>query len=117
MLKSVRYRLGHWIFVPSGHELRSGQARVRLERRASATLSLLALVAAFLLTQRGAGSARPEVAVAQIENATGTDRFRPLMRACNETVLVDLGKHSSSFTIVEAASAAAGARRDYVLQQ
>jgi DNA-binding winged helix-turn-helix (wHTH) protein len=41
MLKSVRYRLGHWTFIPSAHELRSGEARVRLEQRASATLSLL----------------------------------------------------------------------------
>jgi DNA-binding winged helix-turn-helix (wHTH) protein len=41
MLKSVRYQVGHWTFVPSAHELRSGTARVRLQQRASATLSLL----------------------------------------------------------------------------
>ena len=41
MLKSVRYQIGHWTFVPSAHELRSGTARVRLQQRASATLSLL----------------------------------------------------------------------------
>jgi DNA-binding winged helix-turn-helix (wHTH) protein len=41
MLKSVRYQVGHWTFVPSAHELRSGGARARLQQRASATLSLL----------------------------------------------------------------------------
>ena len=41
MLKSVRYQIGHWTFVPSAHELRSGSARARLQQRASATLSLL----------------------------------------------------------------------------
>jgi DNA-binding winged helix-turn-helix (wHTH) protein len=41
MLKSVTYRLGPWTFVPSAHELRSATARVRLEQRASSTLSLL----------------------------------------------------------------------------
>src|SRR5881628_577328 len=41
MLKSVRYQVGHWTFVPSAHELRSGEVRVRLQQRASATLSLL----------------------------------------------------------------------------
>src|SRR3954466_6096793 len=41
MLKSVRYQVGNWTFIPSAHELRSGTARVRLQQRASATLSLL----------------------------------------------------------------------------
>lgn len=41
MLKSVRYQVGHWTFVPSAHELRSGHVRARLQQRASATLSLL----------------------------------------------------------------------------
>jgi DNA-binding winged helix-turn-helix (wHTH) protein len=41
MLKSVRYQVGHWTFVPSAHELRSGGDRARLQQRASATLSLL----------------------------------------------------------------------------
>lgn len=41
MLKSVRYQVGHWTFVPSAHELRSGDVRARLQQRASATLSLL----------------------------------------------------------------------------
>ncbi|MEO5578748.1 MAG: winged helix-turn-helix domain-containing protein, partial [Sphingomicrobium sp.] len=41
MLDSVTYRIGHWTFVPAAHELRSGQQRVRVEQRASATLALL----------------------------------------------------------------------------
>src|SRR4051794_39531373 len=41
MLKSVRYQVGHWTFVPSAHELRSGDVRTRLQQRASATLSVL----------------------------------------------------------------------------
>lgn len=41
MLTSSTYRLGHWTFVPSANELRSGPDCVRLEQRASLTLSLL----------------------------------------------------------------------------
>jgi DNA-binding winged helix-turn-helix (wHTH) protein len=41
MLNSAKYRIGHWTFSPSAHELRSGKTTVRLQQRASATLSLL----------------------------------------------------------------------------
>lgn len=41
MLKTAKYAVGPWMFVPSAHELRSGSASVRLQQRASATLSLL----------------------------------------------------------------------------
>lgn len=42
MLGSTSHQLGRWTFVPAAHELRSGDDRVRLEQRASATLALLA---------------------------------------------------------------------------
>ena len=202
MLKSVRYQVGQWTFVPSAHELRSGAARARLQQRASATLSLLcerpgevvsqkeiidrawgrqhlspnsvaivigdlrralgigagepgsietvpkagyrlvptadqppadlkqsrwpvaaaasAVVAAGLLLAVAVpsrqASAKPEVALAQMENAMGTDRYAPLMSACRETVLVALGRHSGEFRIVEA-PLNRGERPDYVLQQ
>lgn len=202
MLKSVRYQVGHWTFVPSAHELRSGDARVRLQQRASATLSLLceragevvshedmigrawgrlhlspnsvaivigdlrralgitggepgsidtvpkagyrlvptadqpapepkrshwrlaaggaAVIAAGVLLTVAVPSrqaaAKPEVALAQMENAMGTPRYAPLMSACRETVLVALGRHSGEFRIVEA-PLSGGERPDYVLQQ
>src|SRR5436305_13897711 len=52
MLKSVRYQVGHWTFVPSAHELRSGDARARLQQRASATLSLLCERAGEVVSQK-----------------------------------------------------------------
>jgi DNA-binding winged helix-turn-helix (wHTH) protein len=202
MLKSVRYQVGHWTFVPSAHELRSGDARVRLQLRASATLSLLcersgevvsrqeiidrgwgrqhlspnsvaivigdlrralginagepgaietvpkagyrlapnaeqpradpkrshwpvaaaasAVVAAGLFLTVAVPSrqaaAKPEVALAQMDNAMGTDRYAPLTSACRETVLVALGRHSDEFRIVEA-PLGRSERPDYVLQQ
>ena len=201
MLKSVRYQIGQWTFVPSAHELRSGSVRVRLQHRASATLSLLceragevvsrqeivarawgrqhlspnsvaivigdlrralgigagepgsietvpkagyrlapsplqspgepkrrrwplgtaaaiavAGLAAVALPSRHPAAAKPEVALAPVENATGTTRYEPLMRACRETVLVALGRHSGEFTIAEA-PLNRGDRPDYVLQQ
>ena len=201
MLKSVRYQVGQWTFVPSAHELCSGSVRVRLQQRASATLSLLceragevvsrqeivdrawgrqhlspnsvaivigdlrralgigagepgsietvpkagyrlapsllqppgepkrrrwplgaaaaiavAGLAAVALPSRHLAAAKPEVALAPIENATGTTRYAPLMRACGETVLVALGQHSGEFTITEA-PLNRGDRPDYVLQQ
>ena len=102
--------------IAGSDEPAAEQPRALWRWLAAAALALIALLAAFLLTQRAA-SARPEVAIVPIEDAMGTNRFAPLIRACNETVLVELGKHGSSFSIVEAASAAAGARPDYVLQQ
>lgn len=202
MLNSVRYQVGHWTFVPSAHELRSGSARARLQQRASATLSLLCERAGEVVTREqiidrawgrrhlspnsvaivigdlrralgiGAGepgsietlpkagyrlaptaeqppgerqpspwpraatgvigiavaalvalaaalqqpaSAKPEVALAGINNATGTARYAPLMSACRETVLVALGRHSD-LRIVEA-PLNRDERPDYVLQQ
>src|SRR5437868_14163042 len=41
MLKTAKYAIGPWTFVPSAHELRAGSRTVRLQQRASATLSLL----------------------------------------------------------------------------
>ena len=201
MLKSVRYQVGHWTFVPSAHELRSGDVRARLQQRASATLSLLceragevvsrqdivdrawgrqhlspnsvaivigdlrralgipageagsietlpkagyrlmptpdlptvakerspwriaavAILAVALLIGlagpwRHATAAKPEVAIAGIENATGTNAYAPLMSACRETLLVALGKHADEFNVVEA-PVKANERPDYVLQQ
>jgi len=200
MLNSTRYRIGHWTFVPSAHELRSGATRVRLQQRASATLSLLceragdvvsrqeiidrawgrqhlsensvAIVigdlrralgldsgepgsietlpkAGYRLTHSaesatapprparrplaiGAALAallvaaaatlimtpppRPEVALGKIENATGSGGYAPLMQACRETVLVELGRHSSEFSVVETSPTPAKSA-DYVLQQ
>jgi DNA-binding winged helix-turn-helix (wHTH) protein len=202
MLKSVRYEIGHWTFVPSAHELRSGTARVRLQQRASATLSLLcesagevvsrqeiidrawgrqhlspnsvaivigdlrralgisegepgsietvpkagyrlaggsdaptakprglpgarglialllvfAVLGALAFAFLPRGATNPEVAVGTIENATGTGRYAPLLRACSETVLLELGRHSEEFRIVESPPPS-GARPDYVLQQ
>ena len=202
MLKSVRYEIGHWTFVPSAHELRSGTARVRLQQRASATLSLLCeragevvsrqeiidrawgrqhlspnsvaivigdlrralgisegepgsietvpkagyrlasgseaptvkprglppahrliallLVVAVLRALAFAfvphGPTKSEVAVGAIENAMGTDRYAPLLRACSETVLLELGRHSGEFEIVESPPPN-GAGPDYVLLQ
>jgi len=203
MLKSVRYQVGHWTFVPSAHELRSGSARARLQQRASATLSLLCERAGEVVSQKeiidrawgrqhlspnsvaivigdlrralgiGAGdpgsietlpkagyrlvptaeqpaaepkrsrlplaagaliavvvaallafagpwpqpaAAKSEVALAPVENAMGTPRYAPLMRACRETVLIALGGHSNELRIVEA-PLNAGERPDYVLQQ
>lgn len=201
MLKSVRYQIGHWTFVPSAHELRSGSARARLQQRASATLSLLceragevvsreeiidrawgrrhlsansvAIVIGDLRRALGIGAgepgsietvpkagyrlmptaeqpaadrkrspwpfaaaasalaavallavtvpsreaaAKPEVALAGVENAMGTQRYAPLMSACRETVLVALGRHSNELNIVEG-PVKTGARPDYVLQQ
>ena len=202
MLKSVRYQVGHWTFVPSAHELRSGAARARLQQRASATLSLLCERAGEVVSQReiidrawgrqhlspnsvaivigdlrralgirvaepgsietvpkagyrlvptadrppadpkrsrwplaAAGSAviavglvlavavpsrqaalKPEVALAQMDNAMGTDRYAPLMSACRETVLVALGRYSSEFRIVEP-PLSKSRQPDYVLQQ
>src|SRR3954451_23435779 len=52
MLKSVRYQVGHWTFVPSAHELRSGSARARLQQRASATLALLCERAGEVVSQQ-----------------------------------------------------------------
>ena len=197
MLTSVTYRIGHWTFVPSAHELRSGAVRIRLEQRAAATLSLLCerrgevvsreqivdrawgkrhlspnsvavvigdlrkaldilagepgsietvpkagyrligtvaerpakrsaaliatlvaifvLVAASLATWR-AQAARPEIAVGSVENAMGTDRYSALMRACSETLLVELGRHSRELQTVET-PLSPGERPDYVLQQ
>src|SRR3954451_2383724 len=201
MLKSVRYQIGHWTFVPSAHELRSGAARARLQQRASATLSLLcerpgevvsqkeiidrawgrqhlspnsvaivigdlrkalgldagepgsietvpkagyrlvatanqpareidrqrwplaaaaliavAALAAVALPSKQAAAAKPEVVLGGIENATGTARNAPLIRACRETALVALGRHAGEFRIVEAPLRTAE-RPDYVLQQ
>lgn len=198
MLTSVTYRIGHWTFVPSAHELRSGAVRVRLEQRAAATLSLLCerggevvtrdqiverawgkrhlspnsvavvigdlrraldipsgepgsietvpkagyrlagaaaeppaqssrktwiagliallVLAALAFAAWRAQPARPEVAVGSIENAMGTAEHSALMRACSETLLVELGRHSSEFRIVET-PLAAGERPDYVLEQ
>ncbi len=200
MLKSVRYQVGHWTFIPSAHELRSGTARVRLQQRASATLSLLcerpgevvsrqdivarawgrqhlspnsvaivigdlrralgigagepgsietlpkagyrltatveplaprratplrAIVVAGIAIAAAAGlslallrpsPARPEVVVGSIDNAMGTNRYAPLIRACSATVLVALGRHSSDVSVVEAPPGR-GDRPDYVLQQ
>lgn len=200
MLKSVRYQVGHWTFIPSAHELRSGSAQVRLQQRASATLSLLcerpgevvsrqdivdhawgrqhlspnsvaivigdlrralgipsgepgsietvpkagyrltasneiseplpaksrraflvaalaaATVAAASLTLIRAQPTKPEIAVGSIDNAMGTDRYSPLMRACSETVLVALGRYSNNLRIVEA-PVSASEHPDYVLQQ
>ena len=59
MLKSVRYQIGHWTFVPSAHELRSGGARARLQQRASATLSLT--VRARGRSRQPAGNHRPRL--------------------------------------------------------
>jgi DNA-binding winged helix-turn-helix (wHTH) protein len=199
MLKSVRYQVGQWTFVPSAHELRSGTARVRLQQRASATLSLLceragevvsrqeiidrawgrqhlspnsvAIVIGDLRRALGVGAGepgsidtvpkagyrligtadspavetprrgrvyalialgvvallalsvalfsgtanKPEIAVGTVENAMGTNEYAPFVRACSETVLVELGKHSGEFRIVEAPASSAGS--DYVLQQ
>ena len=200
MLKSVRHRVGKWIFAPSAHELRCGQLRVRLEQRASATLSLLceragdvvsrdeivecawgkrhlssnsvavvvsdlrraldlvsgepgsietvpkagyrlvptadeadrvvqksrrwigvvpvSLVALVIATAVGwnAPVTRPEIAVGYVQNSLGSERFLPLIRACRQTVLVELGKHASRFKIVEIANAQRP-RNDYVLEQ
>src|SRR4051794_26563268 len=178
MLKSVRYQVGQWTFVPSAHELRSGAARARLQQRASATLSLLceragevvsqkeiidrawgrqhlspnsvaivigdlrralgidagepgsietlpkagyrlvptderplaetkrsrlplavvalfavivAALIAFAVLWLQPSAAKPEIALAPVENAMGTPRYAPLMSACRETVLVALG--------------------------
>lgn len=199
MLTSVTYRIGHWTFVPSAHELRSGAVRVRLEQRAAATLSLLCersgdvvtrdqiidrawgkkhlspnsvavvigdlrraldipsgqpgsietlpkagyrligaapdrgpvrrrgriwvvsviailVVAALALAVWRAQPARPEVAVGSIQNVMGTDAHSALMRACSETVLVELGRHSGELRIVET-PLPAGDRPDYSLEQ
>src|SRR3954466_8564992 len=175
MLKSVRYQVGNWTFIPSAHELRSGSARARLQQRASATLSLLCeragevvsrqeiidrawgrqhlspnsiaivigdirralgiganepgsietlpkagyrllptveqppaetkrspwplaavggaaiILAAGIAVVQQPASAKPEVALGGVENATGNNRYAPLMSACHETVLVALG--------------------------
>lgn len=196
MLTSVTYRIGPWTFVPSAHELCSGEVRVRLEQRASATLSLLCersgdvvsrdeiierawgrrhlspnSVAVVISDLRRAldvsngepgsietvpkagyrliGGAReanpkrrrptivlvaigllvaamlaffvwrsipqqPEVAVGSIENNMGTARYAALMQACNQTVLVELGRYSRDLRIVEGQPAD---RPDYLLQQ
>ena len=198
MLKSVRYQVGHWTFVPSAHELRSGTARVRLQQRASATLSLLcehagevvsrqeiidrawgrqhlspnsvAIVIGDLRRALGTSAGEPgsietvpkagyrlignadaamplpkrrphflaltaiaitlmiaiglaltalrphkaQVAFGGIDNATGTNRYAPLVQACSQTVLVALGRHSDQFRIVESPAASGS---DYVLQQ
>jgi DNA-binding winged helix-turn-helix (wHTH) protein len=66
MLKSVRYQVGHWTFVPSAHELRSGSARARLQQRASATLSLLC-------ERAGEVVSRPEI----IDRAWGRQHLSP----------------------------------------
>lgn len=198
MLKSVRYEIGHWTFVPSAHELRSGTARVRLQRRASTTLSLLCERAGEVVTRQeiidrgwgrqhlspnsvaivigdlrraiGIGTGepgsietvpkagyrligsselaepapkgrsrlpvlativitilvvlglafaairpgKPEIALAGIENATGTGQYAPLMQACSETVLLELGRHSDQFNVLENP---VKPNADYVLQQ
>jgi DNA-binding winged helix-turn-helix (wHTH) protein len=199
LLRSVSYRLGHWTFVPSAHELRSGPARVRLEQRASATLSLLCertdevvsreqivdrawgrrhlspnsvavvigdlrraldippgepgsietvpkagyrliggssveqsrprratvpllLVALAVLIVLGIAmglrdrSMRTEIAVGSIENAMGTSGHDALVKACNETVLVQLGRYPHDLRIVET-PLAPGERPDINLQQ
>jgi DNA-binding winged helix-turn-helix (wHTH) protein len=198
VLKSVTWRVGHWTFVPSAHELRSGAVRARLEHRASSTLSLLcehagevvsrdriierawgrrhlspnsvavvigdlrraldipagepgsietlpkagyrlaptlaedphrrrrpivrraplALVAAAALAlfASSARPARPEVAIGSIENAMATERYRPLMAACNETLLVALNRYSDGLRVIES-PIPASERSDYVLQQ
>jgi DNA-binding winged helix-turn-helix (wHTH) protein len=198
MLTSVAYRLGPWTFVPSAHELRSGAARVRLERRASATLALLcertgevvgrdaiierawgrrhlspnsvAVVigdlrraldipageagsietvpkagyrlmggAAETPVKRRAGAlpyallaifvtlalaviawralpARPEVALGAIENGMDTGRYAALIQACNQTVVVELGRHARDLRLTERPPSGAD-RPDYILQQ
>ena len=200
MLKSVRYQVGSWTFVPSAHELRSGTARVRLQQRASATLSLLCEHAGEVVTRQAiidrawgrqhlspnsvaivigdlrralgigpdepgsietvpkagyrlianaetvpvtsnsrrqiygatgialaaaavlaiplvtGGSSKPEIAVGAVENAMGTNQYAPFMRACSETVLVELGRQKGAFRIVES-PVRASERPDYVLQQ
>lgn len=199
MLKSVRYQVGPWTFIPSAHELRLGTERVRLQQRASATLSLLCECADEVVSRQqiidrawgrqhlspnsvavvigdlrralgiGAGepgsietvpkagyrllgnaklakpavpprrlayvligiaiigllalaaaivprhSNKPQVTVGTVVNGMGTDRYASLMKACSETVLVELGRYSSEFRIFESAKPAATS--DYVLQQ
>jgi len=198
MLTSVTYRLGHWTFLPSAHELRSGAARVRLEQRASATLSLLCengggvvsrdqiidrawgrrhlspnsvaivigdlrraidipagepgsiqtvpkagyrliessreaptelrtrwpafaplailLLAALALAAWAIQPVRPEVAVGGIQNSMGTERHAALIKACSETLVVELGRHSGDLRIIEDPPSS-GDRPDLVLQQ
>jgi hypothetical protein len=63
-----------------------------------------------------AGSNKPEIAVGTVENAMGTNQYTPFMRACSETVLVELGRQRGAFRIVES-PVRASERPDYVLQQ
>jgi DNA-binding winged helix-turn-helix (wHTH) protein len=199
LLRSVTYRLGHWTFVPSAHELRSGPARVRLEQRASATLSLLsertgevvsreqivdrawgrrhlsansvavvigdlrraldiplgepgsietvpkagyrliggtsetvsnprrltlplllaalaALILVGVVSTLRSQPAATEIAVGSVQNAMGTSQYDPLIRACSETVLVQLGRYGQELRIVET-PVPPGDRPDLVLQQ
>jgi DNA-binding winged helix-turn-helix (wHTH) protein len=198
LLKSVSYRVGHWTFVPSAHELRSRAVRVRLEHRASSTLSLLceragevvsrdqiierawgrrhlspnsvavvigdlrraldipagepgsietlpkagyrlvptvaddphgsrrraprhaplALIVAFALAlfASSARPARPEIAIGSIKNDMATERYRPLMAACNETLLVALNRYPDGLRVIEG-PIPPGERTDFVLEQ
>jgi hypothetical protein len=46
----------------------------------------------------------------------GTGRYAPLVSACGQTLLIELGRHSRDFRIVEA-PAGASESPDYILQQ
>jgi hypothetical protein len=83
---------------------------------AGAALIAVAALVAVTVPARQQGAAKPEVALAGIDNATGTTRYAPLMSACRETVLVALGRYSGELRIVEA-PVSRGERPDYVLQQ
>jgi hypothetical protein len=93
-----------------------GEAKRRPWPLAAAAAIAIGALAAVAVPSWHAAAAKPEVALAPVENATGTDRYAPLMRACRETVLVALGRHSGEFTIVEAPLNRAK-QPDYVLQQ
>jgi hypothetical protein len=103
----------------AGYRLIGGSPEGPVRHRSLVTVyGALALLAVVLvgLGLWWAQPSRPEVAVATIENGMGTDRYASLMRACNQTVVVELGRHSRDLRVVETPGASA-ASPDYLLQQ
>ena len=111
-LPKAGYRL-----APTADQPTDGPKRPAWPLGAATATILVTALAVVAISLRDADAAKPEVALAPVENATGTgQRYAPLMRACSATVLLALGRHSADVRIVEAPFER-GERPDFVLQQ